>query len=529
MSGGSQDGQGRRIALYSLVLFLAIAMVFILISLWIEMSSIRTQRNALVESQEDLVQTEQSVVSAKVDRLTANLTYLRDLLDIEGYGSGDDRHVVDNWISFADHHGIYDQIRLIDTEGNEVIRVDYSDSGSYAVPADELQNMADRSYFSESMGLQPNKIYISRLDLNVEHGSVEQPIKPTIRLCTPYYDGTGALRGIVCVNYLANDMLSLMDQVASAGEGDVCLLNADGYWLYDEYDDSMAWAFMYADRAGESFASYYPDEWRTIGTGTSGHLISGNGLFTYADVLTGDAYVSKEKDYSLVLGEGDWSIVSRIAPEDDYAELLSWSTPRIALYLAQTNIVTLIVILVLSVALSTLYVDDRARKARVRYFSEYDEMTGIFNRRAGLDRLSRGERRKRNGETRVCLCFIDVNGLKEVNDTLGHEAGDELIVTVADVVKDSIRDGDYLVRMGGDEFLIVFEGTDEETAEKVWKRIVGTFDRINAEEGRAYPIGVSHGIAELGPDDSIDDVIHEADNRMYEEKRAMKSQGTTDA
>ena len=96
---------------------------------------------------------------------------------------------------------------------------------------------------------------------------------------------------------------------------------------------------------------------------------------------------------------------------------------------------------------------------------------------------------------------------------------------VKDVIKETIRDDDFIIRMGGDEFLIVFDLVNKVEAEEVWSRIVKKFDVINAEKVRPYNISVSHGIVELdewlGCD--IDDIIKIADELMYEEKRKFKA------
>ena len=115
--------------------------------------------------------------------------------------------------------------------------------------------------------------------------------------------------------------------------------------------------------------------------------------------------------------------------------------------------------------------------------------------------------------------------MKEINDTLGHEFGDELIVTVAKTIRSCIRTNDFLVRLGGDEFLIVFQGIEADTAEDVWVRIVEEFNKINTNEKRKYLISVSHGIETLtcNLNELLDNVLHQADAKMYDEKRRIKA------
>jgi diguanylate cyclase (GGDEF)-like protein len=138
-----------------------------------------------------------------------------------------------------------------------------------------------------------------------------------------------------------------------------------------------------------------------------------------------------------------------------------------------------------------------------------------------LNKLIPADNRRKN---KVSLCFIDINGLKKVNDTLGHDAGDELILTVVNVIKQVIRETDFIIRMGGDEFIIVFVNISIEEAERVWERILGIFDQINNTKSKPYIVSVSHGIIEYDTIDEsgIEGLIKSADKKMYTEKRDLK-------
>lgn len=162
------------------------------------------------------------------------------------------------------------------------------------------------------------------------------------------------------------------------------------------------------------------------------------------------------------------------------------------------------------------------------YFNEmmYDSLTKAYTRRAGLSKLSRCINYDDRRHSQLSLCFIDINGLKDVNDLLGHKVGDELIVSVVDGVKREIREQDYIIRMGGDEFLIVFNGIDLDTSERVWERINMGFKKINDEEHRNYLISVSHGMVNFDnfENNEMEHLIKVADDKMYEEKRLIKDE-----
>lgn len=163
-----------------------------------------------------------------------------------------------------------------------------------------------------------------------------------------------------------------------------------------------------------------------------------------------------------------------------------------------------------------------------KYFNEmlYDQLTKTFNRRSGLAKLNKLFHHNNRRDTEISICFIDINGLKKVNDLLGHRYGDELIITAVDEIKKEIREEDFIIRMGGDEFLIVFIGINKEISETVWDRIYKRYQVINDNEERAYIISVSHGVAEYNnlEKSEVEILIKEADDKMYKEKRYLKEQ-----
>ena len=102
----------------------------------------------------------------------------------------------------------------------------------------------------------------------------------------PYYDSNGVLKGIVILNYLANDLLNQVEKVASTSNGNLFLLNADGYWIYDSKNPENNWSFMYEDKKDISFINKYKTEWETIQSKDSGNLINENGVLTAVFVFS---------------------------------------------------------------------------------------------------------------------------------------------------------------------------------------------------------------------------------------------------
>ncbi|MDO9491016.1 diguanylate cyclase domain-containing protein [Acetobacterium sp.] len=513
----------KKTILYTVGLFLILSLVFFVITLVIQVNVDAAQKNEIMTQEEQLVRVEKTIISNKVNRLATDLLYVTDALKLGDSGRGDYSAAEEHWLAFSNRKMIYDQIRFIDVDGNEVIRVNYADTGATLTDTDELQNKADRYYFTEAIELKDNQVYISKLDLNVENDQIEQPIKPMIRLATPYYGARGQLAGIVVLNYAANDMLSQVGNIASTSQGNIFMLNADGYWLYNSGDTGKAWSFMYANRLDDSFKTDYPDIWQTIQIEKSGSQISDMGVFNYTNILTADE-LELDSDYSLALGLGDWTIVSYIPADTEDGQLLTGNLFDTALLVLKNNLFAYFLIFSLALFLGALLTINKVKNDELRYFSEYDAMTGIFNRRTGFEKLKQLYKNIEKNENKVSVCFIDINGLKDVNDYLGHDVGDELILTITNGIKNRIRENDFVARLGGDEFLIIFEGLDESDAEAAWQRIVAEFEQINDTENRRYLVSVSHGIETFSGDTNeyIDMIINQADEKMYREKKIIK-------
>lgn len=201
-----------------------------------------------------------------------------------------------------------------------------------------------------------------------------------------------------------------------------------------------------------------------------------------------------------------------------------------------TNLLTLSLIFILIIAFTHLVLK-HYRRELVQYMQKiierqqdeiqaarFDELTQVYNRRSGFDRIQRSIRRAKLRDENLCLIFVDANGLKEINDHLGHEHGDELLQTIAAGIRRHIRHDDYIARFGGDEFVVILHRTTESDTEQVWQRIQAYFDEINQNDGRPYLISVSHGIVEIhnAEDSAVDTYLKQADEAMYREKKEIK-------
>lgn len=155
------------------------------------------------------------------------------------------------------------------------------------------------------------------------------------------------------------------------------------------------------------------------------------------------------------------------------------------------------------------------------YYASHDSMTGCYNRRAGLERLEETVKKNKN---QITIVYADLNNLKYINDNFGHIEGDKAIIKSAKIFKNNIRKNDFVIRLGGDEFLLVLNQCNEKMAQNIIERINNNIEQLNNKEDTVR-LSVSFGVALYSEKYStVNDFISEADKRMYENKKVFHSQ-----
>ena len=161
-----------------------------------------------------------------------------------------------------------------------------------------------------------------------------------------------------------------------------------------------------------------------------------------------------------------------------------------------------------------------AAEQLLKFMSITDRLTGIYNR--GRFEHVIGTWIKNMRHDPFCLVLFDIDDFKKVNDRFGHNAGDEVLIGLAEIVSASIRDDDIFARWGGEEFVVLFSGVDvdkgAELAERIRKAVEGN------TEGKAGRITISLGVVQYHREESIENIINRADEKMYEAKNAGKNQ-----
>jgi diguanylate cyclase (GGDEF)-like protein/PAS domain S-box-containing protein len=213
---------------------------------------------------------------------------------------------------------------------------------------------------------------------------------------------------------------------------------------------------------------------------------------------------------AIVRGDGTLGFRNRYLARDGTTRWLEWSASSIAdekLFGVARDVT------------KQIELEEAIRQAAI-----LDELTGLSNRR-GFTFL--GEQQLRSGQRYLRPCFVlfaDLDGLKRINDELGHEAGDRAIIEMAEVLRATFRSSDVVARLGGDEFVVLAEG-DAQVADSLERRLQTAMQRHNTQSGREYELSASVGVAfyDQAHSCSLAEIIASADKLMYEAKRKLRA------
>lgn len=187
--------------------------------------------------------------------------------------------------TFSLEKKIFDQLRILNMEGNEVIRINYNNGKPVSVPLQQLQDKSKRYYYTEALNLKENEHFISQFDLNIEQGVIETPFKPTIRIARTFYGPSGEKAGLVILNYRGHNLLdTIRELIPNTKSSFPLFLNKHGYYLIAPPKEH-AWGFMFAKEA--VFASKYPEAFQYFSFNNIGQIEINSNLFTFRNIFIG--------------------------------------------------------------------------------------------------------------------------------------------------------------------------------------------------------------------------------------------------
>lgn len=170
----------------------------------------------------------------------------------------------------------------------------------------------------------------------------------------------------------------------------------------------------------------------------------------------------------------------------------------------------------------------KKKEERLYSLSITDDLTGLYNRRGFFSLAERHVNTLDETDKGFLILFIDLDGLKEINDTLGHLIGSQSLVDTAEVLRETFRDSDIKARFGGDEFVILVKETSENGADLIKRRLRKNIDSFNKSETRPYALSMSVGAAHYNPSKpaTLKELVDNADRLMYEDKQGKRTRSS---
>ncbi|MBF0281917.1 MAG: diguanylate cyclase [Zetaproteobacteria bacterium] len=549
--------------------------------------------------------------------------------------------VIDRFKALLHTKMVYAQICFIDMAGMERVRVEMDGREAKVVQDAALQNKSVHDYVYYTNRLKDGSLWISAIDLNIENGVVEQPLRPMLRFSAPVFNAQGERLGLLVINYPMGDVLDEFDRSSNTKAGHLYLLNEQGFLLAGG-DPATRWGHLLGHN--DTMSTLEPKTWLELNQ----NLLLNRRAFEFdenhfvVDVLDPRDFVKQLLGYDHVplqvaSAERTWIIMDRVSEDEMYAEvterlnmmllfcllvggllirvLYRWhrlkiasdaareQSQKLAQVIEQTSDIVFLTDLqgrieYVNAAFTdvtgftrdqvllkkpgifksgrhsddfyqnmwreiseghtfremfinvrsddSLYYEEKTisplfdsanniigyasigkdiTDSKVMRMAFYDQLTGLVNRALLLDRLEHKMGYAKRNRSMIALLYMDLDGFKAINDTYGHNIGDEALIEFARRVKALMRSSDTLARIGGDEFVVLLRDiTEENVASFVAAKIISVISQPWNLSGHDCYLGVSIGVTYY-TDQEMEpiDLLQEGDVAMYMAKRNGKN------
>ncbi len=228
-----------------------------------------------------------SLINQRLASLSSDLTLLLSESRVSAFSENPSEfnrtQLVNYLITFINTNRRYHQIRLVSPEGMEMIRVNFRHGRAISVPTSELQNKANRSYFVGAMELAPEITYISDFELNEEHGQIDVPWRPTIRMAHKLYSTAGKLTGVLVLNFEGNRVLDpVLAVLPDQGiDNRLAIVDEQGKWVFDS-QGTYSWSRQRGIAA--HFADQNPLFWAKVKDQIKGQEVVDGKLYTFKKI-----------------------------------------------------------------------------------------------------------------------------------------------------------------------------------------------------------------------------------------------------
>ena len=502
-----------------------------------------------------------SAIAADV-QLVVTLPGVQDIAD-HGGNSGSvasEKKQVEKVMSgLLSAHPEYFQIRLIGARdyGRELVRVDRDVDGIKAVTGDDLQEKGHFPYVYNALRQRPGEFYVSPINLNREQGAHQGLDKPTLRIAAPVQASDGTTFGIVVINVDLNSMFNMMRSDIPT-DLKVLLTNRNGDYLV------------------------HPDASRTFGFDQGRRVLIQDEMEATKRILEGQEnsivletqHAAKSEDASVgafvrvpfgLLSEQRFVMMGLVTPLENVLAESNALGVNIVQIIAFFSLLAVFVSLVLSRVLAyplnlmatavsqfaagkpiadlpvqrndeigylarsfqsmvsslNVHVGElQDKQFHLDYLAHHDTLTDLPNRLLLLDRLTQAVNKAARNNAQLAVLFIDLDRFKNINDSVGHFVGDEVLKIAATRLMQCIRHEDTVSRLGGDEFtILVEESHTPEDVVIVAQKVMAVIQQPFVGEGPDFYLSCSIGISTY-PQNGLhaEELLRNADAAMYKAK-----------
>ena len=296
--------------------FCPVALLYILVAVWFLNNQMEHHRDLVLQRQATRVFQTARLIDLDMNVYFSDARFLSRLAQ----RAFEDKHVSMKllelgWVfsDFSLSRPYYFQLRFLDKEGMEQLRVDRLLAGPAVIPREALQPKGHRYYFQKGIQGGRDDVYVSDLDLNVEHGKVETPHRPTLRFACPAINRDGIKLGVVVLNFDGNELIGRVRGQAETQEATAMFCDSDGYWFLAP-DGGNAWGRDLGLRES-TMAHHFPEAWQEIAKNDSGQVLTPAGLFTYATLAVPANSTIPAVGIPDGTGERRWKIVTWVKPD----------------------------------------------------------------------------------------------------------------------------------------------------------------------------------------------------------------------
>lgn len=471
----------------------------------------------------------------------------------------EERKLEEVFVSMLASHAEYFQIRIIGAanHGREVVRVDRDHNGIETVHGDNLQEKGHFPYVYEALPLKEGEFYFSQININREIGAHQGLNKPTLRIATPIRAANAEAFGIIVINIDLDGMFRRM-RIDIPPAISVFVTNHDGDYLihpdvnktfgfdngrririqddiphiapaFERKENNMVLTVTESEGGHESVAAFVRAQFAEaggkrfmlVGLSTPMTKVLQDGRALGVNIMQIAVLLST---LALIIS----MLLSRLLtqPLNAMARAISRfeaGKPLKGLPVERNDEIGYLAksFQAMTARLNLQVGDLQHRQVQLDYLAHHDQLTNLPNRILLLDRLIQAIHVAQRNKQQFAVMFIDLDKFKEINDTLGHHIGDEVLKIAATRMQSLIRQEDTISRLGGDEFTIILR--DLHHADQyavVAEKLLALFDLPFRVDGHSLELTCSIGIS-IYPKHGTkaEDLLNNADAAMYQAKK----------